>query len=98
MSRYKNTGTSIVEPKSGKKKNSKFTKLNTTIYSVIPEVNEDIYVITQPGDRLDLLAYQFYNDSKLWWYIARANNLKAMNVAVGTRLRIPISTQYAVGK
>lgn len=98
MSRYKNTNRSIAKENLGNKKYSQFSKLDTTIYSVVPELNEDIFVITQPGDRLDLLAYQFYGDSKLWWYIGRANNINTMNLSEGQRLRIPISTEYAVGK
>ena len=47
----------------------------TTIHRQIPKRDNDIYVITQHGDRLDNLANQFYKDSSLWWYIAKANNL-----------------------
>jgi hypothetical protein len=40
---------------------------------------------------LDLLANQFYNDSRLWWIIAQANNLNGVNIGVeaGIQLRIP---------
>ena len=69
----------------------------TTIYKEIPKRDSDIYVITQHGDRLDLLANQFYDDMTLWWYIAKANNLTSMTIPVGTRLRIPATTQYAIG-
>ena len=50
MSRYKNTkvSTSIG--------NNIGYKNDTTIYSDVPESNEDMYVITQFGDRLDNLA------------------------------------------
>ena len=51
-----------------------------------------MFFIAQQGDRLDLLAQRFYKDASLWWYIARANNLKTMNVPAGTSLRIPILT------
>jgi len=70
----------------------------TTTYSSIPKSDGDIYVITQMGDRLDLLAHQFYGDVGLWWYIAKANNLTFMTIPTGTSLRIPKSTQYAIGK
>ena len=66
----------------------------TTYYSKIPERNDDIHVITQQGDRLDNLAFQFYKNPNLWWYIAQANNISSMNVEPGTQLRIPISTDY----
>ena len=34
----------------------------TVFYPEVEESEEDIYVITDFGDRLDLLANQFYND------------------------------------
>ena len=61
----------------------------TTIYSKIEEENSDMYFIAQSGDRLDTLANRFYGDPGLWVLIARANNLKTMNVSAGTSLRIP---------
>lgn len=64
----------------------------TTIYPEIPEKNSDMYFIAQEGDRLDNLAQRFYKNAALWWYIARANNLKTMNVPAGTSLRIPYIT------
>ena len=69
----------------------------STVYSTIPETDNDLYVISQAGDRLDILANQFYGDVTLWWYIAKANNLTFMTLPVGTKLRIPASTQYAIG-
>ena len=71
---------------------------STTIYEKIPESDNDIWVISQYGDRLDLLAYKFYGDTGLWWYIAKANNLTFMTLPTGTSLRIPGTTQYARGK
>ena len=79
--RYKNTT-------KYKDKNSK-TAFKTTIYPEIQEKNSDMYFIAQSGDRLDILAKRFYKDVSLWWVIARANNLKTMNVPAGTSLRIP---------
>ena len=43
-------------------------------YPSIPLSVDDIYVITTAGDRLDLLADQFYNDTEYWWIIAMANS------------------------
>ena len=89
---------------SGTKKRQKLNgdqKINhyeTTVYSSIPESDGDIYIITQDGDRLDLLANTYYNDSSLWWYIAKANNLKVMNISIGTSLRIPATTDFARGR
>ena len=69
----------------------------TTIYSSIPETDSDIWVITQTGDRLDLLSNQFYGNPHLWWYIAKANGLTFMNLGAGISLRIPATTEYAIG-
>ena len=80
------------------KNNTKITHRATIIYSSIPESDDDIYIITQHGDRLDLLAHQYYNDTSLWWYIAKANSLTDMNVSTGTTLRIPAKTDFARGR
>ena len=63
----------------------------TKIYPNIPPSDEDIFVATETGDRFDTLAYQYYNDSTLWWIIACANNIHNANIgfAEGTILRIP---------
>ena len=61
-------------------------------YPNIPLSESDVYVITTIGDRLDLLAYSYYNDVDLWWIIAAANNNAtkgSMFPIPGTQLRIP---------
>ncbi len=65
--------------------------LPTTLYPNIPFSSNDIYVRTTPGDRLDLLSYQFYGDVKYWWIIAHANNLGKGSMAIpeGSQVRIP---------
>ena len=62
------------------------------IYPNIPLKDNDIYVVTQTGDRLDTLANQFYSNSSYWWIIATANNIHDASLSVddGTILRIPI--------
>ena len=75
------------------------TKLNTTgslyyqtnIYPEILPTNTDYYVITTVEDRLDLMAYDFYQDASLWWVIASANALPgdSLYAPVGVQLRIP---------
>ena len=88
MSRYKNTLRNI--------KNKK-TYYQTTIYKKVEEKNSDLYFIAQEGDRCDNLAFRFYGDSSLWWFIARVNNLTTNNISAGTSLRIPIDTRDAEG-
>ena len=46
-----------------------------TIYPTIPISDNDQFVYPQDGDRLDNLAYKYYNDASLWWVIAQANEL-----------------------
>lgn len=61
-------------------------------YPNIPLSVDDIYVVTTIGDRLDYLAYSYYNDSTLWWIISMANNnitKGSMFPIPGTQLRIP---------
>ena len=42
-------------------------------YPLIPRAENDIYVFTGDGDRYDILAQQYYNDSSLYWIISSAN-------------------------
>ena len=61
-------------------------------YPNIPLSENDVYVITTIGDRLDSLAYSYYNDSTLWWIISIANNNVTKGTLFpepGTQLRIP---------
>jgi nucleoid-associated protein YgaU len=50
------------------------------------------------GDRLDLLAYTFYKNSKYWWVIADANAIKnPLDLQTGLYIRIPdLSTFQAL--
>lgn len=89
MSRYEHTNI---------KDKNKRVYYDTTIYSDVPLRNDDIYIITQSGDRLDNLAYEFYGSVTHWWFIARVNNLSSMNVEGGLQLRIPNSIQNATGR
>ena len=90
MSRYKIL--KKVENKKGIK------KLETAYCNQHIESGDDTIVLTQPGDRFDLLANQFYGDPNLWWYIAKANNMKFNALPAGTKLVIPASfiDAYAV--
>ena len=61
-----------------------------------PEIGKDandIYVITEWGDRFDLLAHQFYGDISLWWIITNVNAFQkqkgSMFCPVGAQLVIP---------
>ncbi len=64
-----------------------------TILPDVPLSQDDIYIITQDGDRLDNLSYEFYNDTQYWWIILAANPNKLRKdsyyVALGEQIRIP---------
>jgi len=61
------------------------------IYPDIPYTSEDSYVITVLGDRLDLMALDFYGDTSFWWVIASANSLPgdSLYLEPGAQIRIP---------
>ena len=90
MGRYDNT-------KRNKEEQYNKSKYKTTIYNKVPERNDDMYFIAQEGDRCDNLANRFYGNPQLWWFIARVNHLKTMNIPAGTSLRIPSSLEDAIG-
>lgn len=68
-------------------------------YPPIPPQESDIYVVTVQGDRLDLLANQYYNDSTLWWVISVANSnitFGSMFPEPGIQLRIPTNLNNVI--
>lgn len=81
-----------------KKNKNKSLVYATTIYDKVPERNDDFFIISTEGDRCDTLAFNYYGDSSLWWYIAQANNLNSMNIPIGTKLRVPSTTDSAIGR
>lgn len=87
--RYRNTN--IRKDSKGKR------YYTTTVYPEIEPNIKDIYLITGLGDRLDLLANQYYKDSSLWWVIAKANPNKirrdGFHVKPGLQIRIPSNIQ-----
>jgi hypothetical protein len=65
---------------------------SSTKYPDIPLSGNDIFIYTRRGDRLDNLAYQFYDDPTLWWIIAVANPdlpNDSLYLTLGFQLRIP---------
>jgi hypothetical protein len=79
--------------------NITLTKYNSTgsqyylnnIYPDVEFTEDDNYVITTLGDRLDILANNFYGDPSLWWIISSANSLPGDSLypPIGIQLRIP---------
>lgn len=82
------------------------TKLNVTgslyyqtnLYPTVQPTDSDYYIITTVEDRLDLIAYNFYQDSSLWWIIASANALPGDSIypPIGIQLRIPTDVQRII--
>jgi hypothetical protein len=64
---------------------------SSTKYPFIAESIDDLYIITQQGDRLDNLAYQFYGDPTLYWVFQISNELKRDSLfpPIGLQMRIP---------
>ena len=91
MERYNNT--TILTTQQGK------SYFKGKFYPNIPLSENDVYVITTVGDRLDSLANSYYNDSTLWWVISMANNnitKGALYPTPGTQLRIPTDINYVL--
>lgn len=84
------------------------TKLNVTgslyyqtnVYPAVQPTDTDYYVITTINDRLDLIAFDFYQDTSLWWVIASANALPGDSIypPVGIQLRIPTDIKTVLGQ
>lgn len=84
MERYKVISSEIRE-RSGKRRYS------STYYPRIPPKTSDLYIYATTGDRLDLLADEYYGDVTLWVILGSENNIfnGTLNITPGTRLRIP---------
>ena len=65
--------------------------IESTLYPVIPKTVDDFYVISRPGDRLDLLSQEFYKTPAYWWVIAIANNFVkgSLSIPPNKQVRIP---------
>ena len=63
----------------------------TSRYPVIPKSDNDLYIISRVGDRLDLLASRFYETTEAWWIIAEANQIGKGTLVIppGLQIRIP---------
>ena len=74
----------------------------TNTYPEVPPNENDIWVETEFGDRLDSLAFQFYNDVTLYWIISIANpnkiNMGSLFLTPGTQIRIPTNVVQIVDK
>lgn len=90
--RYSTINTVRTDNGSGK------THYVNTVYPDIPYSDQDQYVITTIGDRLDLIANDIYGDPSFWWILASANNLPGDSLVppIGHQLRIPTNTQQII--
>jgi len=60
------------------------------IYPEINQLDNDDYIISHTETRMDLLAFNYYNDVNLYWIIAICNNIQGtIFVEPGTQLCIP---------
>jgi len=84
MKRYNNQNI-LIDKKSNKRYYS------TSDLPNISEDEENIYIITVKGDRLDILANDYYKDSTKWVIIALANGIGkgTLYVEPGLQIRIP---------
>ena len=76
--------------------NLKSNRMYKTVrYPEIPRTTSDVYIYTTIGDRFDTLAQRYYNDSNLWWIIAKANNMidGTMGLDPEKRVRVPLDIE-----
>lgn len=85
MQRYQDTVQKIRHNGDGKQ------RYETMLYPIFEPQTSDIYFISKKMDRMDLVAYQWYGDPRLWWVIQRANNLPGGTIQIppGVRIRVP---------
>ena len=68
----------------------------TLPYFNIKETSDDVYVEWSIGNRLDRLAYTYYNNAAFGKYLLLANPqyLSEGDIEVGNIIRIPMPKQY----
>ena len=80
-----------------KRDNKNINYYTNTLYPEIPPNINDTYILTEVGDRLDILANTFYKDPSLWWVITKANPDKirrdGLLIKPGIQIRIPINIE-----
>ena len=94
MNRYSNTRI---------KRNKDFNRVYSyTLYPKIPIKNSDVFITPTYGDRLDILANDYYQDPSLWWIIAQANGIKGFTALYPKNfkgeLRIPTEIQDIINE
>ena len=92
MGRYKNT---LVKTD----KNTGYRVYGITLYPEIPIQDGDEFIYPFDGEKLDGLAFKYYQDTSLWWIIAQANGLSngSLSVEPGKQIRIPQNLQKIFG-
>lgn len=74
-------------------KSSRGVRYYETTIPTTPSIsNNDIYIISKRGDRLDIYADKFYNDVTKWHIIATANELTDIVLEPNIQIRIPTIT------
>jgi len=98
MSRYKRIGLARNENQDVANVGTQY--YISSYYPSIPLSSNDIYAITEFGDRLDVLANRFYGDTNLYWIIAAANPdlvpADSVSLKGGIQLRIPTDVNTIV--
>jgi len=74
-----------------------FDFFELTEYPEIEAQTDDIVYLVKTTDRMDLLAYRYYQDCVLWWVIAVANNMELLpdDLQEGETIIIP-SPRYVL--
>ena len=85
MSRYEDT----------EQTKNKFGKrvYKTTMYPHIRKRDNDLYITSKDGDRLDVLSNKYYNSADLWWIIAQANHIGKGTLVIEPGLQIRKPTE-----
>ena len=59
----------------------------------IPIKDSDIFVYPVYGDRFDTMAQRYYENSNLWWIIAKANEISDGRIAPDPLVKLRIPTE-----
>ena len=69
--------------------NNKRVYKTTILPFIQPNIN-DIYIDVDYGDKLDAIAFTYYNQASLWWIIALANNIGKGSIYIQNKMQLRI--------
>ena len=97
MARYTQTPITFGENPNTNRED-RYPRYTNVKYPLTPRSINDIYILVAEGDRYDILAQTYYQDSSLWWIISTSNSNTRQDSLIpspGSQIRIPAASRLS---